>query len=436
MRGSHPLPLARAARSGRARSRRRAGRAERERHDRVGRAGVVHDDQGARRRPTGREPRDGRRCGRELRPGAYLGERVYTIPASVDLASIWGITVTAVYRGPLRAAQRWRWQLYDNVARTWVDLGDNTDITSNAQWQTLTFYAGGVLANDVDPATRQLLVRLKGAKKATSAELDAESVTIDSGALPATPGWKPPVGTRWQYQLQDTIDTQLCVVPWSGGACVRPEVYDIDLYANDGVTPNADAVSAIHAGGAHAICYVDAGSWENWRPDAAAFPPAVLGKSNGWPGERWLDVRATDVLLPIMTARVQQCATAGFDAVEFDNVDGYSNKTGFPLTGSDQVVYDRALAGIAHDAGLSVGLKNDVDQLTQLFPSFDFAINEQCHQYKECDGYNAWVSANKAVAEVEYRSSPDAFCPDAIANGRSGIHKAKSLRATPWLPCA
>src|SRR5262249_53908013 len=149
---------------------------------------------------------------------------------------------------------------------------------------------------------------------------DALTLTVDAGALPVNPGWKPPVGIRWQYQLQGDVDTSQCVVPWIGGACARPPVYDVDEYATDGVTPNTAGVAAIHATGAKAICYVDAGSYENFRPDAAAFPPAVLGKNNGWPGERWLDIRRTDVLLPIMQTRVQKCVTAGFDAVEFDNV--------------------------------------------------------------------------------------------------------------------
>ena len=75
------------------------------------------------------------------------------------------------------------------------------------------------------------------------------------------------------------------------------------------------------------------------------------GKGNGWPGERWLDIRATGVLLPIMDARVQKCAKAGFDAVDFDEVDGYANKTGFPLTGAHQLTFNRALAAARARAG-------------------------------------------------------------------------------------
>jgi hypothetical protein len=44
------------------------------------------------------------------------------------------------------------------------------------------------------------------------------------------------------------------------------------------------------------ICYISAGSAENWRPDFQRFPKASLGKSlDGWPGEFWLDIRRADV---------------------------------------------------------------------------------------------------------------------------------------------
>ena len=256
-------------------------------------------------------------------------------------------------------------------------------------------------------------------------------------ALPAHASgpWVPAPGGQWQYQLQGNVRTSLCVRPYIGGACVRPNIYDIDLYANDGVTLNSTAVSAIHASGGHAVCYVDAGTWENWRPDAGAYPSSVKGLSNGWPGELWLDIRQTSVLLPIIDARVAKCVTAGFDAVEFDNVDGYTNTTGFPLTASDQLAFDTDLAGLAHARGLSVGLKNDLDQLGQLQGQFDFAINEQCAQFQECSAYDGWVAAGKAVVEVEYRVAPRRYCPAADSAGRDAITKSLALLAKPWRPC-
>jgi hypothetical protein len=224
--------------------------------------------------------------------------------------------------------------------------------------------------------------------------------------------------------------------PASGGPCVRPAVFDVDLYDVDDVTPNSVGTAAIHARGARAICYVSAGTWEDWRPDAGQFPASVKGAKNGWPGERWLDVRQTSVLIPIMDARVAKCRQAGFDGVEWDNVDGYSNKTGFPLTAADQLTYDAMLANLAHQHGLTVALKNDVEQVASLAPYFDYAVNEQCEQYRECGAYaTPFIAAGKAVFQVEYKLSVAKFCSPANAANRNAILKDFDLLDLPYTPC-
>ena len=261
--------------------------------------------------------------------------------------------------------------------------------------------------------------------------------------------WYPALNSRWQYQLQAVtgfastggINVGIASVPFTGGAAVRPQVFDIDLYVDQSVSGNNTtlsiaAVSAIHAMGAKAICYLDAGTWENWRADAGQFPSSVLGRNNGWPGEKWLDIRQTSILLPIMDARVQKCVQAGFDGVEWDNVDGYTNNTNFPLTASDQINYDASLANLAHQHGLTVALKNDVDQLSGLATYFDYAINEQCQQYNECTGYTAnFINAGKAVFQVEYKLATSKFCTKANTANRNAIKKSLNLFDTPWTPC-
>jgi hypothetical protein len=260
--------------------------------------------------------------------------------------------------------------------------------------------------------------------------------------------WVPPQTIRWQYQLQPNstgagsaggISVGLCQTPYTGGSCVTPQVYDIDLYGPDGKTVNTPAVSAIHAAGAHAVCYVDAGTWENWRPDASSFPTSDKGKNvSGWAGEKWLDIRDTTHLLPIIQARVAKCRSGGYDAVEFDNVDGYQNPTGFPLTSAQQLTFNKGLAKIAHDDGLAAGLKNDLGQVTSLVSSFDFAINEECQYNSECASLDPFLSAGKAVLQVEYTddgASAGDFCPPADEAGRNAILKQLDLHATPWTPC-
>ena len=259
--------------------------------------------------------------------------------------------------------------------------------------------------------------------------------------------WRPSTGTGpFLYQLQGVpadagsggIAIGQCQRAWGGSACVKPMVYAIDLYIDSSVNgrndvPNRQAVAAIHASGAFAICYVDAGTWESWRPDAGRFPPSVLGLPNGWPGERWLDIRQLHVLLPIMRARARKCARAGFNAIDWDNVDGYANQTGFPLTAREQLRYDRDLARIAHALGLAAGLKNDYGQVSALAGVFDFAVDEQCFQYQECSALEPFVRLGKPVYDIEYH--PGAFCPAARKLGIWASLQATSLLPQPWLPC-
>ena len=86
---------------------------------------------------------------------------------------------------------------------------------------------------------------------------------------------------------------------------------------------------------------------------------------------------------------------------------------------------------------MAAGLKNDLEQVPELEPSFDFAINEQCFQYHECDSLDPFVEAGKAVFTVEYRTQPAAFCAKAEDLGFSSILKAAnfSLFDEPYVPC-
>ncbi len=245
----------------------------------------------------------------------------------------------------------------------------------------------------------------------------AISVTVNadstSPTAPQTGVWVPPLSTSWQWQLTTPVDQTVDVA-----------MYDIDMFDND-----ASVVSALHAKGRKVICYISAGTFENWRPDAALFPDSVKGNSNGWAGEKWLDIRRLDILGPILSARMDLCKQKGFDGIEPDNVDGYTNKTGFPLTAQDQLTFNTWLASAAHARGLSVGLKNDIDQASQLVGSFDWALNEQCFEYNECSTLAPFTKAGKAVFEVEYNLSTSQFCPQAVSLQFNSMKKNLDLDA-------
>lgn len=136
-----------------------------------------------------------------------------------------------------------------------------------------------------------------------------------------------------------------------------------------------------------------------------------------------------------MKGRFEICRRKGFDAVEPDNVNGYTNDTGFPLTASDQLRFNRWVARQVHRRGMSVALKNDPEQARQLVGRFDFAVVEQCFQYHECGRFSPFVEADKAVFAAEYEVAPGSYCERAKALRFSAIRKGYGLFARPWRPC-
>jgi len=253
----------------------------------------------------------------------------------------------------------------------------------------------------------------------TAASLGGCGVSRGTLLTLASPGaWKPAAVATWQIQLVGAVDTSPDV-----------QMFDVDLFDVD-----ASTVATLHQKGAKVVCYTSAGTYEDWRPDAGSFPASVQGGGNGWPGEKWLDIRAIDLLGPIMKARLDLCRGKGFDGVDADNVDGYTNTTGFPLSAADQLAYNRFLASEAHARGLSIGLKNDVAQTADLLGDFDWDLNEQCFEFNECNLLQPFVDAGNAVFQIEYNLDTSAFCPQANALNFNSMKKNLNLDAPRW-PC-
>jgi hypothetical protein len=226
--------------------------------------------------------------------------------------------------------------------------------------------------------------------------------------------WQPKPGTSWQWQLSGTVDTSLDV-----------QMYDIDL-----VETTAETIADLHSAGRTVICYLSAGSREKYRPDADQYPAEILGNTlDGWPDEKWVDYRQIDKLGPILEARMDLAVSKQCDGIEPDNIDGYTNNSGFPLTAADQLRFNRWLAAQAHKRGLSIGLKNDLNQIQELVADFDWALNEQCFQFDECDLLLPFVQMDKAVFGVEYTGSTADFCPDANSRNFDWLKKKQNLDA-------
>jgi hypothetical protein len=251
------------------------------------------------------------------------------------------------------------------------------------------------------------------------------ALALVAGLAGATAGaasggwWKPPQRLTWFWQLQGKVSNAHAVA-----------AYDID-----GFETQASEVAALHAEGKRAICYIDVGTAEKFRPDYSSFPKSVLGRSNGWPGEKWLDIRALGVIEPIMQARFQMCREKGFDAVEPDNIEAFANRSGFEISPQQQLTYNEWVAEAVHALGMAVLQKNDGEQTLQLQPYFDGALSEQCNQYRECADFEPYLAAGKPVLNAEYAKSVAKFCAADEAAGIMGVRYAKSLNGKRFEPC-
>jgi hypothetical protein len=224
-------------------------------------------------------------------------------------------------------------------------------------------------------------------------------------------------GMTWDWQLSE---------PFNLGVGVQ--VLDLDpdsLGAGD--------IAELRAKGVLTICYVSVGTLEEWRGDVAAFPAQVIGKSYvEWQGERFLDIRQTDILLPLMQARFADCADKGYNAVEPDNMDVYSNESGFDISAAQTVAYVTALADIAHGMGLAIGQKNVPELTADLEPALDFIVTEGCIADSWCDQVSQYAAHDKAIFAAEYEVAPSdrmGQCGLAAAASMSLIFKELDLDA-------
>lgn len=247
--------------------------------------------------------------------------------------------------------------------------------------------------------------------------------------LDPNPAIQPP---KWDWQL---------AVPVKLNPDTSIQIYDIDMFQNE----RSGIVQTLHGKGYKVICYVDVGSWENWRDDQSTFPKSILGSGyDGFPDERWLDIRDVNpaqsktgtALAKILSARLNRAQAMGCDAIEPDNMDGYDktahDPSGFPLTYEDQIYFNRWVADAAHARGMLVGLKNDINQAhdARIYSAFDFVVSEECFQYGECGFFSDFLALNKPVFEAEYSLALSRFCPSAKASRISAIKKRNALNAT------
>jgi hypothetical protein len=290
----------------------------------------------------------------------------------------------------------------------------------------------------------------------------------------------PPTGVNQWYWEIDPPDPGLAGLPAARGAYPSPgsaDIWDTDLF-QDSNAPNAGiptgpspVVRAIHAAGHYSICYVEAGAYQVGFPDDSNFTTADYGgvgdtatQMQGYPDEYWFNLTGfadyvagepatlTGAAVDIATQlnkRFQWCKLEGQDAVEPDDLDGYTNKsqsgvTPWGMTQADSAGFERWLAYDIHADGLAAFQKNDPANEPADASLFDGMIIEECNYYNDpCSGpggdATAYLAAGKPVLNAEYLEDGEStakFCSADIAAGIAGALFSVSLSGGTYQPCA
>jgi hypothetical protein len=286
----------------------------------------------------------------------------------------------------------------------------------------------------------------------------AASVT---GAKPRT-WWHPTnsgpnSGPEFQWELDHPLNIRSATDMGSGATnAVGKKAPSPTLYDIDGIDNPASTVAALHQRHDKVICYIEVGAAGNYYSARAEHVSPTyyaqlaaaedLGKDvPGYP-ERYLNINAPSALRIIETMIRQQCAAKGFDAVEPDIDDSYTDSTGFSITEAQNLRYDKALGAYAHSLGLAWGQKNgDQDPAFSkaLEPATDFLLDEECDFYQTC-GIVAppYLKARKLVLDAEYTgdwggdvtADLRGFCAADRARGIDGTLLTSAL-AGPRHPC-
>ncbi len=232
-------------------------------------------------------------------------------------------------------------------------------------------------------------VVLAGCGGSGTGETDVDAAAgADTGSGGASLAALPPVGGKLDYQL--------------GGAYTPPT--GVQIVSRDR--------NAATAPGLYNICYVNG---FQIQPEEAAMwmtdhPDLILRDAGGAPiidtewNEMLIDISTPEkraAVLAVERPWLTGCHTAGFDAIEIDNLDSYARSTGL-LTEDEAVLMLHAIADVTHGEGLALAQKNSSELVARKAElGADFVVSEECDRYSECDTYRAGYGDHVLV--IEYR---------------------------------
>ena len=221
------------------------------------------------------------------------------------------------------------------------------------------------------------------------------SGSISLSTAPVPTAWaKPHLNSTYQVILQNNTEVR---------AEAGVDVYDIDIDSSDAT------FASLLGAGKYIACYFSAGTAEDWRADFGCFNHVLGAQDLGcdlggpWPNEFWLNTSSIEVR-KIMQTRIQRAQDRGCSAIDPDNIDGYGNQNGIGATEADSIDYIKFLSAEARSRGMGIALKNSLEIVTEVIGEVDFAVNEQCIQYDECDSYLPFwkLSSPLPVFNIEY----------------------------------
>ena len=270
---------------------------------------------------------------------------------------------------------------------------------------------------------------------AVGALVASAMVAVAVSRAQAASWWVPPVSSQpWQWELDHPLQVSNAVdmgthdtLP-SGKPAPPPVIFDID-----GIINPASTIAALHARGKHVVCYIEVGAAGNYYSAAQEhttttyyrqFQEAGLlgSKVPDYP-ENYLDIKSTKTASIVESMIDHQCAAKGFDAVETDIDDEYTDSTGFGLTKASEERYMTTLAGYMHGLGLGWWIKNPDDTgdsyAKDMYPLADAVLTEQCNQFSSCGALSPYEH-HKAVFNAEYSLKTSQFCSADIHRGFNG----------------
>jgi hypothetical protein len=283
---------------------------------------------------------------------------------------------------------------------------------------------------------------------------------------------------QWYWELSPS-QPGLAGLPATRASYPNPgsaNIWDTDLF-QDSNRPNAGiptgpspVVRAIHAAGHYSICYVEVGAYQQGFPDNSHFARADYGgvgdrasQMQGYANEYWFDLTGFRNYVPgrrgtlsgaatniaqALDKRFGWCRKEGQDAVEPDDLDGYTNKstggqTPWGMTRADAAGFERWLAYDVHSHGLAVFQKNDGANAPANARTFDGMIIEECNYYNDpCTGAGgdatAYLARHKPVLNAEYTADGETtgkFCSADEAVGIVGALFSVDLDGSTYQPC-